>query len=92
MIKMKNIRPDIAKHHVLGSYISFPIIIFALAYGGIEWGLWASYACMAAFAAWEVVQLVFKTGTPSFVDWLFSSILSGFSAILLNILQHGGQI
>lgn len=86
MIKMREIRPDVAKHIVLGQFITIPVMLFSILAFGLVGGYTAGFSLMAAFALYELYQWKFKKGTGSLTDWIAGSYLAGFMMALMSIL------
>ena len=73
---IKEIRPDIAKHIVVGQFISMPFILFSSsAFGGVG-GIISAIACIVLFGLYELYQFIFKKGSGSFLDWIAGILIT----------------
>ena len=72
-LKVKAIRPDLAKHDFVGGYISFFFITWITVLFGILPGIITAFVLIALYGMYELGQKATGTGEASVNDWLASS-------------------
>lgn len=85
-IKVNEVRPDLAKHETIGTYVSAFFIIWILLLVGVKAGIITCIVLIVLYGLYEIGQGITKTGTPSVNDWLASSKFAGLTLAVLLII------